>query len=106
MISDAELLEALAQRLAPLVARYLGESASSHLVDVAASVPASKRALYRACRRGEIEGATRVARRWLAPRAAIEAWLRARGPRLVPAPTAEADDLEPLRRRLLAGGRR
>jgi hypothetical protein len=67
------------------------------LVDVVQAVPAPKRVLMRACRTGEIIGACRVGRRWLASRAAVESWLRAHGPRLVAAPSKDADELDYLR---------
>lgn len=83
----AELLEQLA-RLEP---------ADDELVDVLSAVPAPKRTLMSACRQGRIAGAVKVGRRWLASRAAIDAYLRQRGPRAVP---NVADDLGALRRRL------
>jgi Helix-turn-helix domain len=90
--------------LAPRVAELLGQQARSDaLVDLALVVPGSRRSLYRACRAGEIAGAARVGRRWLAPRASLDAWLRARGPRLVPAHDDADDELEPLRRSLGRG---
>jgi len=76
------------------------------LVDIAAAVPGPKRTLYAACRRGELPGAARVGRRWLAPRASIDSWLRGKGPRLVEAPKNDGDGLEHVRLRLMAGGRR
>jgi hypothetical protein len=106
---DAASLAALSQALpvfAEILAPYLRPLLApedAFLVDVANAVPTSRRSLYAACRRGEIDGAVRVARRWLAPKASLDTWLRARGPRLVTStPEEEDDDLEPLRRRLAA----
>ncbi len=92
----AVALDALAAALAPRVAALL--SPRDELVDVAREVPASKRVLYSLCRRGEIGGAVRVGRRWLAPRASVDAWLRARGPRVVAPVEGEADVERALRR--------
>jgi hypothetical protein len=50
------------------------------LVDVVETVPAPKRAVMRACRNGEIDSAGCIGRRWIAPRVAVDAWLRAKGP--------------------------
>ena len=96
---------ALAPYLIPLIVEALGGAPKAALVDVAAAVPARKRTLYAACRRGEIAGASRVGRRWLAPRASLDAWLASRGPRLVPA-LEEADELESVRQRLASGRKR
>ena len=52
----------------------------------------------RACRAGRIAGASLVGRRWLAPRGAVEAWLRELGPRAVPASDDQGDDLDDIRR--------
>jgi hypothetical protein len=77
------------------------------LVDVASFVGVSKqRPIAGPCRRGEITNARKVARRWKAPAASVRAWLEVKGPRLVGPRNAEGDELEPMRRRLLAGGRR
>ena len=57
-----------------------GSSPGDELVDVVRFVPAPKRCVMRACRAGRIAGASLVGRRWLAPRAAVEAWLRELGP--------------------------
>jgi len=92
------LLERLVDaRLATRQARGDGD-----LVDVASAIPASRRVLFAACRDGAIVGASRVGRRWIAPRSSIDEWLRSRGPRLVPAaPADEGDDeLEALRQSL------
>ncbi len=97
---------ALAPLLVPLILEALRGATSAPLVDIAAAVPASRRSLYRAARAGEIAGAVRVARRWCAPRESLDAWLRARGPRLVEAPEDERDELERVRARLAAGNRK
>ena len=95
-------LDALAEALLPrLLSRLAAERQDAKLVDVAAVVPLPRRTVYRACRAGRIEGARRVGRRWLAARAAVDAWVRSCGPRAVPSPNDDAaDDLAPLRRAL------
>jgi hypothetical protein len=60
----------------------------------------------RACRSGAIVGAVRVGRRWLAPRASVQAWLRSMGPRSLTTPKDGGDDLEPLRAALARPARR
>lgn len=72
----------------------------AELVDVVATVPAPRRAVMRACRNGEIAGAASVGRRWIATRAAVDAWLRAKGPRVAVAPQDGVDELDELRRSL------
>ena len=96
---DAETtLRTLARVLRPyLRALEEEERHGAQLVDVLKFVPAPKRTVMAACRTGKIDGATKVGRRWLAPRAAVERWLRQRGPRVVP---DKPDRLEALRRRL------
>jgi excisionase family DNA binding protein len=97
-------LDALADALLPrLLSRLATERRDAEHVDVAAVVPLPRRTVYRACRAGRIEGARRVGRRWLATRAAVDAWIRACGPRAVPSP--DDDELEPLRRALARGRR-
>lgn len=101
------LAEGPATALAPMVAELLANEAhGGQLVDVVRAVPAPKRAVMRACREGRIAGAVRVARRWLAPRQSIETWVRSMGPRAVPAPKGEQDDLEEARASLARPGRR
>lgn len=98
--SEDAALDALAEALAPRLARLLDRDRDgAEMIDVVKTIPASKRALMRACRSGAIVGAVRLARRWLAPRAAVEAWLRALGPRPI-RPKPESDDLDALRTRL------
>ena len=94
--AGAAALDALARVLAPRVAELLGaQREGAGLVDVCATVPGPKRRVMRACRTGG------RARRWLASRSSIEAWLRSCGPRAVPAPTDDGGDgLEALRARL------
>lgn len=109
--ADVEALRALARALAPYMRQELRleERDGEQIVDVAAVVPLPRRAVCTACRRGEIAGATKRGRRWLATRAAVDAWLRAGGPRLV-SPTAEDadqdDELEDLRQELARPPRR
>jgi excisionase family DNA binding protein len=90
----------------PLVLEAIGGAPKAALVDIADHVPTSRRSLYRAARAGEIEGAVRVGRRWLAPREALDAWLRSRGPRVVEPPANDADALEFVRQRLANGTRK
>jgi hypothetical protein len=100
-------LSALASALLPHLRHMLAaEQEGGALVDVCKMVPGPRRSLMGACRRAEIVGAVRIGRRWLAPRAAVEAWLRARGPRLVPSRADDDDDLESVRRSLATPGRR
>jgi len=100
-------LQALAVALLPHLRQLLvDDHRGGDLVDVLVTVPGPKRTMMAACRRGDIAGAVMVGRRWLAPRAEVEAWLRARGPRLVPDPDGDDDDLEAVRRSLATPGRR
>ena len=101
----ADALRAFALALAPYMAELLGAPRDGELVDVVAAVPAPRRSVLAACRRGDVQGASRVGRRWLASRGAIDAWLRTLGPRTVAAPD-EGDELEETRRRLVQSGRR
>lgn len=73
------------------------ERVGDEFVDVLRFVPAPRRTMMAACRAGKIEGALKVGRRWVAPRAALERWLQERGPRQV---EVGDDELEALRRRL------
>jgi hypothetical protein len=101
--SSDDVFQLLARAIAPCVAAELQrDEVGQGLVDLAKVVPAPKRLLYAAARRGEFPGAALVGRRWIAPRASIDAWLRARGPRAVQT-APEVDELEPLRRQLAAG---
>jgi hypothetical protein len=107
--SGAEVLRCVRELVMLAVPELRGlERGACDLVDVAAAVPASRRVLFRACRDGAIVGASRVGRRWLAPRSSIDEWLRSRGPRLVPAAPADDDDdeLEALRQSLARPDRR
>lgn len=100
-------MHALAIALLPHLRQLLAaERDGVDLVDVCATVPGPKRTVMAACRRGDVTGAVRVGRRWLAPRAGVEAWLRSRGPRLVNAPGNDDDELESVRRSLATPGRR
>ena len=69
-------------------------------MDVLHTVPGPKRSVMRVCRAGRIKGAVRVGRRWLAPRAAIDAWLQTLTPRATSKDEHEGDDLEEIRERL------
>jgi hypothetical protein len=105
--ANAIALRALAAALAPHLRELLAaERREDDLLDVLEAVPGPKRTIMRAARTGKIAGARRVGRRWLASRAAIDVWLRELGPRTMAARDDEADELEPMRRRLLAGGSR
>lgn len=75
------------------------------LVDVVDTVPAPKRAVMRACRNGDVAGAARVGRRWLASRAAVDAWLLTKRPPAAIAPPDSVDDLDELRRSLATPSR-
>lgn len=100
--AGADALRALAGALAPYLREVLADAdREGELVEVATVVPLPRRAVLRACREGRVEGARRVGRRWLATRAAVNAWVRASGPRAVVAQAEDADDdLEPLRQSL------
>ena len=106
--AEGEALRALAVALAPLLRDLLASEAhQSALVDVLASVPGPRRSVMGACRSGAIEGAARVGRRWLAPRSAVDAWLRSQRPRALPtAKEGDGDELERLRARLARPARR
>lgn len=97
----AGVLRSLAEALFPHIRELCElERRERELVDVLRTVPGPPRTLMAACRDGYIVGASRVGRRWLASRAAIDAYLRERGPRPVAAP--DDDELEAVRRRLAA----
>lgn len=101
----ADALRALAVALAPHLRELLVvEADGAQLVDVAEVVPLPRRAVYRACRTGDL-AAVKRGRRWLATRAAVDAWVRLGGPRLV-SPSPEEDDLEAVRRSLARSGPR
>jgi hypothetical protein len=96
-------LRTLAMALLPHLRDLLAtEVRRAELADVCAAIPAPRRTIMRACRNGDIIGAVRVGRRWLAPRGAIDAWLGRLGPPQG-APQSEddsGDDLEDIRRAL------
>jgi len=92
--AEADALRALAVALAPYLRELFG--GDGNVVEVAALVPLPRRVVYAACRRGDVAGAVRVSRRWLATKASVHAWLWSRGPRVVPAPDSH-DTLETLR---------
>ncbi len=98
--AGADALRALAAALAPYLRKLLvDEVNAAHLADVADFVPLPRRTVYAACRRGDL-AAVKRGRRWLATRAAIDAWLRLGGPRLVASPSEADDDLENVRKSL------
>jgi hypothetical protein len=100
-------MRALAVTLVPYLQELLStQRAGEALIDVCAAVPAPRRTVMGACRRGDVAGAVLVGRRWLAPQAGVDAWLRARGPRVVEQPRGDDDDLESVRRSLATPGRR
>jgi hypothetical protein len=101
----ATALRALATALAPYLRELLlAEQDAKGLLDVAQAVPLSRRALFAACRRGDLVAVKR-GRRWLATRAAIDAWLRLGAARPV-AGSCDDDDLEEVRRSLMRSGPR
>jgi hypothetical protein len=98
--AGVEAVRALARALLPHLRELMAaERHREDLVEVAAVVPLPRRLVLAACRRGKVSGAVKRGRRWLATRAAVDAWLRAKGPRAMSSP-ADEDDLEPLRRSL------
>ncbi len=111
-------LRALVLAAVPELAELLASAGpDGQLVDVLNMLPPSERkpggdgrhrigvarAAVTACRSGAIAGAAMVGRRYVAPRSSVLAWLRAQGPRPLPAPVDKAgmgDELEDLRRSL------
>ena len=104
--TGTDALRALALALLPHLRELLGVHQGEELVDVAETVPLPRRTVFAACRRGQIEGASRRGRRWLATKSAVDAWLRAGGPRLVQTTADDEDELESMRRSLVSNGRR
>ena len=115
-----DALRALAIALAPHLRELLQiQQHDQELVDVLGMLPAPERrpggkgqhrigiarAALSACRSGRIEGASRVGRRWVASRAAVLHWLRAQGPRPVPAAVDQGDELDEIRAALARGQR-
>lgn len=97
-------LRALARALLPYLKELLvQEQQAAELVDVVSFVPAAPRVIMRDCRNGKIVGARKVGRKWIAPRVAVEAWLRERGPRVVR--RRKDDGLDDLRARVAKGSR-
>lgn len=100
-------LRELAQALLPaLVAAVRLELGHDPLVDICAEVPRSRRSVQRACRAGEIDGAKKSGRVWVARRSEVESWLGADG--LEPVAGGGGDELAGLRASLArrAGGSR
>jgi hypothetical protein len=101
----ATALRALAAALLPHLRDLLAaEKDAETLLDVAQTVPLSRRVLFAACRRGELVSFKR-GRSWVARRKDIDNWLRLGAPHLVPA-SEEDDELEPIRRSLTCPERR
>jgi hypothetical protein len=93
-------LRALAVALAPYLREIAAaESQARDLLGVA-KLPIPKRAAYAACRRGEIQDAAKVARKWVASRGAVEEWFSGHVPSPKPAKVDEPDEFEELRRSL------
>jgi excisionase family DNA binding protein len=104
--AGADALRALATALVPYLRKLLiDEVNGAHLADVAEVVPLPRRSVYAACRRGDLTAVKR-GRRWLATRAAIDAWLRLGVSRLVASPSEADDDLEKVRESLARSGAR
>jgi len=98
-------MHALAVALLPHLCQLLAaQRRDEGLVDVCAVVPGPRRTIMAACRRGEVSGAVRVGRRWLASRGCVDAWLRSRNPGAIP-PSGDEDELESVRRSLATPGR-
>lgn len=99
--TDATALRSLAKALLPYLREVLvAETDAETLLDVAKAVPLSRRALFAACRRGELVS-VKKGRTWVASRAAIDAWLREGAPHTT---SPDDDDLEEVRRSLLRSG--
>ena len=95
-----DALRVLAAALMPhLRETFAYEAGEAQLVDVAKFLPLPRRTVHNACRRGDLV-AVKVGRRWIATRAAIDAWLRVLALHPIP-PLSDDDDLEELRRSLL-----
>jgi hypothetical protein len=85
-MEPADVLSLLARALAPYLVETLRDhEAASGWVDVAAALPTCKRALWRACRRGELP-ARRLKRRWLARRSDLDTWIEAHPTGTTPPP--------------------
>jgi hypothetical protein len=96
-------LAALIERLVDgrIDVRLRAQADDDRWVDVAAELPSRKRELYRACRAGEIEGAAKIDRRWVARRSRFDAWIESHAAQ-VEQPTTEdnVSSLESMRSRL------
>ena len=77
------------------------EREASTWVDVVTYAKTPKRPTMAACRRGDIVGAVKRGRVWVAPCEAVDGWLRAVGPR----PVKREDGLEGLRSPCRRGSR-
>ena len=74
-MEPGDVLGVLARALAPHLLETLRDhETGASWVDVATALPTCKRALWRACRRGELP-ARRLKRRWLARRSDLDAWI-------------------------------
>ena len=85
-MEPVDALSVLARALAPYLLETLRDhEAAAGWVDVAAALPTCKRALWRACRRGELP-ARRLKRRWLARRSDLDAWIESHPTGTAPPP--------------------
>ena len=95
-------LDALAEALLPrLLSRLAADRQDAEIVDVCAYVPRPRRSVMASCRAGQIAGAVKSGRTWLARKSDVDVWLAhfAR-----PAQSALAvDDLDDVRRALASG---
>ena len=115
-VSYAAALEALPPALRPLVASivpavaaYMREQVEDDpFEDVCKAVPRSRRAIQRACRAGEIPGATKTGRTWIARKSAIAEWLGAQrkssSAQLADSDASDEFFREALRPRRVSGG--
>lgn len=108
--ANAEVMRALALALAPYLLPILREelvrgAGGDALVDVLEHVHAPKRTVMRACRTGAIDGATKIGRRWLAPKVSVDAWAQKLGPRVVKSDGAGDGAFDDLRERIARGAR-
>ena len=110
-VDALEHLRALVLAAVPELDELLaGARQNDELVDLLAMLPGARagerRKAMRDCRQGKIRGAVKLARRWRAPRASVDDWLRSCGPRAVSAPAEQGDELEDMRRALARPARR
>ncbi|HKY40157.1 MAG TPA: helix-turn-helix domain-containing protein [Polyangiaceae bacterium] len=85
-MEPADALSVLVRALAPYLLETLrDQEAAAGWVDVAVALPTCKRALWRACRRGELP-ARRLKRRWLARRSDLDTWIESHPTGTAPPP--------------------